>query len=223
MQRSSQELAYWIGLVQADGSFVKWTRKNGKNENELHLEIKSEILVREFQKGLGLMNRFPNYFKTKRGFFTCKALVSSILSEIKSIKLFPNKTEFQPPNFVYADNRYFGAYLAGIIDGDGDIRVKRKKYPQCVIRITSEFKQNLLMELIQKFLNCSVSDTRRFGRKYLRMEERLIEGSWHELEFLISFKNLNSISSFVLPNVKLIYKREKMLNFIKEKCAAAGI
>ena len=222
MFRFSQELAYWIGLVQTDGSLVKWTRKNGKIENELHMETKSEILIKEFQKGLNLLNRFPKYFKTKRGFFSCKAGVGSILFQIKTLRLFSAKAKFRAPNFVLKDKAFFGAYLGGIIDGDGDIRTKNKKYPQCVIRITSGFKQEILMKLIKEFLICSVTDTKREGKRYLKKENRIINGSWHELEFSISSKNFYFISSFVVPNIKLPYKKEKISNFIKQKYAAAG-
>jgi len=218
----SQELAYWIGLVQADGSLVKWTRKNGKIENELHMETKSEVLIKEFQKGLNLLNRFPKYFVTKRGFFTCKASVGSILFQIKVLRLFFSKSKFQTPNFVLNDKAFFGAYLAGLIDGDGDIRTKNKKYPQCVIRITSGFKQEILMKSIREFLACSVTDTKREGKRYLKKENRIINGSWHELEFSISSKNFDFIFNYVVPNIKLLYKKEKISNFIKQKYAAVG-
>ena len=33
---------------------------------------------------------------------------------------------------------------------------------------------------------------------------------WYELEFLISRKNVKFISSFVLPHIKLTYKKDKM-------------
>ena len=210
------EFAYWLGLTHSDCAFSRWINKNGKYQNELHMEVKSEILIKEFQKGLAFINRFPDYFKTKRNVFTCKSPVNSILPLLKSINLFP-KHKFVPPNFISTDKALFGAYLAGIIDGDGNVRVKRKKYPQCAIRITSSSEQVLLTNLIKKFLNCSVSNTNVSDERYFEKENRIIRGSWNVLEFLISSKNFSFFLYYVLPYIKLRYKKEIIENFIKKK------
>ena len=213
------EFAYWLGLVQADCAFSRWTNKNGKCENELHMEVKSEILIKEFQKGLVFINRFPNYFKTKRNVFTCKSPVNSVLPVLKSINLFP-KHKFIPPDFISKNKILFGAYLAGVIDGDGNVRVKRKKYPQCAIRITSDSEQVKLITLIKKFLSCSVSNAKINDERYFAKENRIIKGSWNVLEFLISSKNFIFFLNYVLPFIKLNYKKEMIENFIKKDLCA---
>lgn len=220
----SNELAYWIGLVHADGRFSKWMRKSGKQEIELHMESKSESLIKEFQKGLAFINRFPRYhYRAKRNVFTCKASVKSIFLLLQSLNLAMPKHKFVAPFFIRNGRILFGSYLAGIIDGDGDVRIKRIKYPQCVVRITSKFKETMLIDLIKQFLNCSVSNIKRSGKRYLRKEDRFIVGTWNSIEFLVSSKNFGFFLSFILPNMKLGYKKEKILVYIESKCALGGI
>lgn len=217
----SEQLAYWIGLVQADGSVTKWTKKTGKIKYYLEFCNNFLILIKEFQRGLQYLNRSSRYIrKINSNSFESKISVNSLLSTLDSLKISRSRKYFEPPEWVTNDQSFFGAYLGGIIDGDGDIRVKPKTN-QCVIRITSGHKEFILRELIKKFLKCSVTITKRHRKTFYR--GRFINGKWFELEFLVSSKNLSFLLTYILPYIKLDYKREKLIKFIESKYALAGI
>lgn len=78
--------------------------------------------------------------------------------------------------------------------------MKRKKYPQCVIKITSGKSQKELADSIEKFLKCAVSITPYEGKRVLN--EKIIHGKWYELEFLISSKNYLFIKRYVTPHIQ---------------------
>lgn len=170
------------------------------------------------------MNRFSRYIRKRdHKFFESKISANSLLETLDLLKISRSRNYFEPPNWVNNSQSLFGAYLAGLIDGDGDIRVKREKYSQCAIRITSGHREFIILELIKRFLKCSASITKRHRKIFYKNENRFIDENWFELEFLVSSKNFDFILSHVLPYIKLNYKREKLSTFIKNKYAAGGI
>ena len=216
------EFAYWLGLFHADGSLTKWTKKNDKVQYYLHFENTSEILVKQFQIGLKYFKRFPKYFKRKTvKLFTCKASVNLLLPILSLFNITRPKKLFDPPNWIYENIELFGAYLAGLIDGDGDVRVKRPKYPQCVIRITSKYPQRNLAKLIEERFKCKIQIS-SVKRKAV-LNKRTISSIFSRLEFYVSSKNFGHILKYVIPFIKLSYKREKLLSFIKDRYAVGGI
>ena len=110
------------------------------------------------------------------------------------------------------DCAFFGAYLAGVIDGDGDIRLKIPQYPQCVIRINSGFyAENLLYSLKSK-LNINTSILKQYNEN--TYEDRKISGYSYGLEFCVSSKNCDFFERYVLDNMSLFYKKDKITNHI---------
>ena len=77
MQQSlkNEEVAYWIGLLQADGCLKKYSyRKNMKNyeRHSLELDVKDKILVENFQKICKkFLKRSPKIFYRPRGTWVC--------------------------------------------------------------------------------------------------------------------------------------------------------
>jgi hypothetical protein len=135
--------------------------------------------------------------------------VNSFLSLFEELDI-SFKDPPKPPN--WAKNELFGAYLAGLIDGDGDVRITRPKYPQCVIRISSSKKQADLKEFIEKIMNCKVSINNHF--RETKIGERTIKGRWSTLEFYVSSRNKEFIMKYVLPNIALEYKKNKILEYV---------
>lgn len=203
--------AYWLGLVHADGFISKYMIK-GKTKCELGLETISEILIKEFQKGLKIFGRNVSILKTKRNTYKCKISAKSIENVLSSMNITLREQQYKPTNFICKNERLFGAYLAGVIDGDGDIRIKRKMtYPQCAIRITSGSIQPKLRNLIAQNMRCSVAERHRI---VFRNNKKM---QWYELEFLISPKNMVFIKNYVLPNIKLPYKKGRIQDFIESR------
>ena len=105
--------------------------------------------------------------------------------------------------------------MPGIIDSDGSVCIKRKKYPQCKISIISGHFQNELETAIKENLNCEAN---------IQPSGHTVEswgGKWYpgfDLDFLVSGKNWKIIKENVLPFITIPRKRiiiEKYLQKFK--------
>ncbi len=121
----------------------------------------------------------------------------------------------RPHKWVVSEYRFFGAYLAGIIDGDGTVTIRKSKYPQCSIKISSGEKQLELVDDIRKLLKCSVWIISREGRHMLG--DRIFDSQWVDLEFLVSSKTYQFFEKFVLPFIQLGYKKSKIESYISSR------
>ncbi len=207
------DFCYWIGLVQADGSF--------KPKNTGHvIDIQSkdiEHIKFAQQISLKFLNRKSKIFKIKRS-------DGRIINEFRIgasglIKLFEMlQIDFsdppKPPSWVAEDILFFGAYLAGIIDGDGDIRVKDNP-KNCLVRISSSAEQTKLKENIKTIFGCGCNIVKR--NKKSTLNGRDIKGVWYELEFGLTNKNVKQIECYILPFIQIPRKRIRLENFIKTK------
>jgi len=153
------------------------------------------------------LNRESAIFKDEIAVWECHIGVKKLLNLFKSLDIKFSDPPI-PPYWLIKNSNLFGAYLAGLIDGDGDVRIKRQKYPQCVIRISSHKPQFELAEEIRKILKCKVSVSKR--TKFIRKK-------WYTLEFYVSKKNYSFVQRFVIPFIELFYKADKLLNFINSK------
>lgn len=216
----NEELAYWIGLLQADGSLKRCGCRKNKKVYEmltLELDVKDKVLVENFQKICKkFLKRNPKIFYRTRGTWTCHIGVKRLQHLFKELDIHFSDPPI-PPKWCIGSQRFFGAYLAGVIDGDGDIRIKRKKYPQCVIRIVSGTEQNKLAESIRRLLKCAVSITKRYRVSFFQRERRFISGVSFDLEFLVSSKNFIFIKNHVLPRINLPRKSTKLKEYIAKR------
>lgn len=212
MIRVNQNLAYWIGVLQTDGSLSK---SNDIQAIEFGVEDKSLPMLEKFSR-ITKENfwRDCKISRNKLGYNIYKVSVKRLL---KNFDLLGIKFGDPPkPTSWISDNTYFfGPYLAGVIDGDGDVRIKRQRYPQCVVRITSGSEPRDLMSSIENVLSCKVSSTERSGVRYLN--GRRIEGKWWETEFYVSKKNRDFLLTNVLPHLAIKHKSDKIRDFIDEE------
>ena len=121
----------------------------------------------------------------------------------------------RPPKWIKSNKYLFGAYLGGVIDGDGDIRISRKEYPYCAIRITSGEKQEELINSIKENFCCNVN-SRKLSRTS-QIDNRKIIGNYSILEFYISSKNKRLIQKYLLPHISVKYKKEAIEQFLKKR------
>jgi len=215
----SEELAYWVGVVQSDGSFSQRRRKDRKEPGyviSLGVGKRSLPMLYKFKKLCKtLFNRDSKIYKRRnREAWDFKINVKRLLPFLKDLKIQFNDPP-KPPYWCASSPELFGSYLAGLIDGDGSVRIKRKKYPQCMIKIISGKSQHELANLIRKFLNCAVMITQYEEDRIL--DGRIIHGKWYELEFLVSSKNYEFVKKHVLPNLIITHKKEKIEKYISEK------
>jgi len=196
MIRINTDLAYSIGVVQTDGSFYE-----SRNLPMIGLGVS--------RKSLQMLKKFRKI--TKCGYYRYKISVKQLLQIFKILDIKFGDPPL-PPKWVVTNPNIFGAYLAGVIDGDGDVRIKRPKYPQCVVRISSGRMPKELRKEIKNNLKCEVSSTFRTNVSYLN--GRKILGKWCTIEFCVSKKNREFIRNFILPYMTLIYKSHKLSDFI---------
>lgn len=214
----SEELAYWVGAVQTDGSLSEHhEKKRDKTRTRISFGIaeKSLPMVEKFRDiSLRILSRRGKIYKLKRGSWYYEITVKQLSPTFKSLGIQFGDPPV-PPQWTLEKPKFFGAYLAGVIDGDGDVRIKRPRYPQCAIRITSGSKQIALLQAITRVLGCHASIL--YEKKDSYLGDRKISGASYRIEFCVSSKTFELIKDFVLPHMTLAHKREKILQFIHSR------
>ena len=133
------DISYLIGVLHSDGSIYLFQDKVRKRKIiRLNLTIgeKSPPMAKKFQSILiKSLNRKVNIRKI--------ANKNSYQMQTSINKLWHHFSEWNKlhlPNEIKNDNKLFGAYLAGQLDGDGHFKLKNnrdRKLQQMTIRMTS--------------------------------------------------------------------------------------
>jgi len=201
------EFAYFIGLVQSDGCLKKY-----KKQYYVHFTNRNILLMKRFQDLVKFcLDREIKFCPRKYGGFEGKVGVNKLLDEFNKNDI-SFKDPPKPPDWIDSNLELFCAYLAGLIDGDGDVRLRRPKYPQCAVRITSSRPQLDLVNSIKKNLcKCSISTYARQGI----IEGRTIFSRFARLEFCVSNKNKTIVKDFLLPYVVSKHKHDRINRFLE--------
>jgi len=110
------------------------------------------------------------------------------------------------PTEISNNKILFGAYLAGIIDGDGTVKIKNNKdrvIPQYVVKIASDHPLREIKILIRKYLDCST---------YFEYDNR---SNGVNTCFYLSQKNICFIKDNVYPHIELLHKKERFEKYFK--------
>ncbi len=212
----SEELAYWVGVVQSDGSFCSYVeRSTSKIKCTISFGVseKSLKMLEQFERlSFLLFKRKGSIFKSKtRKVFYSKIGVKSFIGIFQGLGIKFGDPPI-PPIWTMQKPELFGAYLAGLIDGDGTVTIRRPEYPQCSVRITSGSKQLELAKYIRKVLKCSVWISSYKDKR--KIDDRFSDCEWSDIEFLVSSKTYEFFRRFVLPYIQLDYKKDKIRNYI---------
>lgn len=217
----SKELAYWVGVAQSDGhlNLCKEKRKGkliDRAKIQLGVADKSIPMLEKFQRASQYIFKTPGCrCKNSKNSNIYEIRIKRHLETLKKLDI----TFFdppKPPEWCLKNPKLFGAYLAGIIDGDGDIKLKRPKSPQGSIRITSGKKQEELTQAIRTILKCGCSCWEETRIKNNKLNK------WYVLEFYITYKNYKYIKKYLLPEIAMDYKKDKISNFIKTRIYDGG-
>ncbi len=212
----SVDLAYWIGVVQTDGYFKKYFPKNRVKPvysmvlHVGHCSMPMLVKFREISKRIFII-KGSTYRFNRDNSIAFKFGINKFITLFEELNIdFSDPPK--PPKWIVNDSSFFGAYLAGVIDGDGDVRIRRPRYPQCVIRINSgSFAEDLLSSIKSK-LNINASISKKFNENIY--QGRKISGYGYRLEFCVSSKNFEFFEQYVLDNIALTYKKDKIQNFL---------
>jgi hypothetical protein len=213
----SEELAYWVGVVRTDGCLKFHTNKNGNVDSRisLHVAEKSLPMSVKFQRiSSEILNRKSKIWKGCGHLFYFHIGVAKILNQMKGMDIIFGDPPI-PPDWCLKSPNTFGAYMAGVIDGDGMVKIIGHRYPQCKIKISSGIEQVELASRIREIYGCWVGIYKR--HHFSKIDERIVEGNWFELEFYVSRKNISSFSNFVLPHLEIKHKRDKLENYIRTR------
>ena len=216
---NSKNLAYWLGVCQTDG-FLKKQYVKSKNQTRYYICLtighsSIEMLEKFMQISKQEFNREGSiYYDQKRASIQYKFRCNRLLEEFEEKEL-NFKDPPEPPKWILNNSELFGAYLAGIIDGDGNIEITRPKYPQCKVRIYSSKQQIALSKAIEDKLKCKTNCL--FFQRESKIENRNIFGSWWTLYFNISPKNFKFVSNYILNEIAIKRKGNKIKEFLKRR------
>lgn len=205
----SEELAYWIGAIQADGSLKLYKDKRLPYWKGTRISMHTSFKSREMIEKIKILSK--SLFR-RRGIIWTDKKDGSLFFHISVGKLLKTFKELdiqfgdppKPPKWCSADVKIFGAYLAGVIDGDGSIR---KTGGKVRIKITSGSEQTELKKTIKELLDCWVG---------IYSYKRDI-GSYCELEFDVRVKTLKFFRDCLIPKLVIERKRQRLSQFIDEK------
>ena len=213
-------LSYFIGVLHSDGCIYKFYSRRqkrfihrigfigGKKSLPMLVEIR-EILRKKFKRKVKIIK----LTRRDRNIFELKTSINSLLPIFDKLEI----SKKHIPSWIKKDRSLFCSYLAGVIDGDGNIVIKRKSSPQCIVRITSHSPNPVLLELIKRYLYC-IPWIEKQVLNYKGLNGiRKNKGVAFRHCFCISRKNFRTFKKFVLPFIKIRHKKEKIIKFLKLK------
>jgi len=208
-----ENISYFIGVLHSDGCIYLF---NDKKRNKIQIRLTLKIgersipMALKFQKVLfDYFNRTVNLRKLPNRNAYC--IQTSIN---RDWDIFKDWNKGKIPEDIKINKISFGAYLAGLIDGDGHIKIKKNKdriIPQCVIRIADNKPLIEVGILIEKYLKCNVHFV-------YQKENKCVETC-----FYVSKKNINFVRDYILPHIELTHKIHSLKKFLELKRACSDL
>ena len=150
----TEEKAYWLGFIFADGYISSSPIEKGKNNNysfELSLKLSD----------LEHLEKAKKFFKYKRNILTdsfrCRLEINSkhLWETLNNLGCTPRKSlTLEFPNInIFKDKSLIRHFIRGYWDGDGCLTYKRENYPTISVLGTYNFLEN-----IKNYINCSTNN-----------------------------------------------------------------
>ena len=194
---NTEEKAYWLGFIAADGSIVKSSEYNSYRLY-INLSHVDECHLEKFRNAIGASDtKFQKYTSTKgfsnpNGTTTSRIVLNSfkMCKDLAEYNIHQRKSyDIEMPN---VDNDLIPHYLRGLFDGDGsyhyhyDVKNNRYRY---MFEIVSANK--IFVEQIQRYLFSVGIKTNLYYRKEFNYF-RLMTASKRELLKLIDLLYSNA-------------------------------
>jgi len=201
-----KDLAYMIGAINSDGCIYFF---NNKKRNMIIARLEFTIGAKSMPMLEKVQDVLLEHFKKRttiqvRNYKNSYALHTSINRHLTA---FLSWEDYKIPAEIKSDAYLFGAYLAGLIDGDGYVKTKHnidRKRPQSVIKIASDRPLEGISTLIQKYAACKVHFEHNKKNKGV------------QTCFYVTKKNAKFLKDCVLPNLAITHKIEALSNMLKD-------
>ncbi|MDZ5474155.1 LAGLIDADG family homing endonuclease [Bacillus sp. 31A1R] len=143
----SYQMAYILGFIYSDGCI-------SRNRQNLYISQKEKPILVNIAKCLELpeecvVNRKNHYYLTVNSVKLCRSLCWHGVIPNKSLRV----------DFPYVPKRYMGAFLRGVIDGDG--WVDKKSYRVVVYTGSENFAIGLNKAFLERGLNARIRRDKR--------------------------------------------------------------
>ena len=201
----NEDISYLIGVLHSDGCIYRFKSKKRNFDSiriNLHVAHKSLPMIIKFQEiFLKYFNRRVNIRKVpNKNAYVIQTSINRIYY------IFKEWEKGQIPIEINNNPSLFGAYLAGLIDGDGYVKLKNRKdrkLPQLVVWIANNKPLFIIQNLIKKFMYC--------GAHISPVKDK----NCYQTCFYITHKNLKFFKEFVRPYLTIIYKITELEKYEK--------
>jgi DNA-binding transcriptional regulator WhiA len=146
------EHSYFFGFAQTDGSLSKSSRNRGKfqieiGKKDLHILKSFKTLFPSVYSSIKARNRDTNFKKNYTSFVLTINDIN-FREEIDKLGVpYGKKSEIiVPPNFAFKERDY----IRGLIDGDGSIGMRLKKFPFISFTVKSEKLKDYLVGVVER-------------------------------------------------------------------------
>ncbi len=146
------EHSYFFGFVQTDGHLSRSTRNRGKlqielGEKDFHILKSFKKLFPTVYTSIKIRNRDTNFKKNHRS-YVLTISDKNFRDEINKLGIpYGKKSEIvAPPNIEFSERDY----TRGIVDGDGSIGMRLKKFPFISFTVKSEPLKDYFINIIEK-------------------------------------------------------------------------
>jgi hypothetical protein len=171
---NTEEKAYWLGFLYADGNISKSENKvNGNITYKYNIEISLKESDREhlekFRTFASIKNKVKVSKTNYKDYKRCRIMVGNkkVWNDLNNIGCTPNKSlTLSFPNLsIFSDNTLIRHFIRGYFDGDGCISYCNKEHNRMMISIlgTSEFLKELQNCLPVKKLNKITKEKNHFN------------------------------------------------------------
>ena len=192
----TNEKAYFLGFIAADGALVK-SSTGSTYELTITIHSKDKYILEEFRSQLNCEHTVKDLNRNNLVRFSISN--KSLTNDLINLGIVPNKSLILDSFQNKIPNEFFNSFLLGYFDGDGSIyKTSTNKY-YIQIRGTKN-----LLEDYNKFLKLDYEI-----KKYDSTYNLTIGSKSNIIKFISLYEN---------NNIFLNRKKEKFNSFLKEKC-----
>lgn len=204
----SEDIAYLIGVLQSDGCIYEfYDKKRQRKQIRLSLEVGKNSLPMS-EKFKHILEKTLDIHVNIRKSPSAKNAYIIQTSINRKAELFREWKKEELNNSINSRIELFGAYLAGLIDGDGHVQIKHnkdRKTPQMRIEIAEDRPMKVLQYLLHKFFKCKTHFTKCRTSNCI------------ETCFYVSKKNIKSLELYVYRHLTIKHKKERFRQFLEMK------